>query len=352
MVQQKGNINQLDESRTRIAMHKAEENARRRLSLFDLTEKISLLCATVIVPLLIGVGVSAGWPSFWLWLFGLLQVGLVVFTFYFSHSSDEHFALQDLYNSYQGMTSYAKEVTDSYNKVCDALSLTKEHTEATIEVLYLAIHELNNNKLDIKPKSLEEFQGGLDLFLSSAVDNFDALFQVKSRFIKAELKTFRLFLFDAEMDTLSPVYKYNSNKSIKSYSRSWPAREGFLWSVYSEARPLIKANIMTDNAIETDGDTSKLTDRDYYRSAVGAPVLDLDNEKKSAHPLGVIIITSSREDEFPSGEHTTQGTSKPELACQLLCRLVSMYIQRCGLKLDNSGDCDVLFNEIRSKNNE
>lgn len=107
-----------------------------------------------------------------------------------------------------------------------------------------------------------------------------------------DLYNIAVYLFNDKSGELEILYRTNDNR-IVTHGRNWKPPFGHVGYAYATNTLLITSNFPEESILSED--TRFSSDKEYYASFISAPIPGVHND---GNPLGVLVITSSRSDQF------------------------------------------------------
>lgn len=175
------------------------------------------------------------------------------------------------------------------------INVYKEYSKIFIQALIaieLSLIAINQKVINQKSKlNISEIcQIILDPWITSRSDIFNFL-------DGNAMYNVAVYSLKSESNLLELDYRKHDDR-IKAINRTWKSGVGHVGQCFSTEQTIFCRDI-EENIRTTNQESSRKEDKDYYRSIIAEPIKN--NEKT----IGVVVITSSQENQFNQEIHTT-----------------------------------------------
>lgn len=271
-------------------------------------------CATVVFPILIGIlssatstdngtlfsippdGVSIAFA-----IVILLQVAFVLILRLYWKNAPTYYDFTELENDYE---SKVENISDRFERTRKNLNSMLQMQEAS---RYASMALGNVESLAAEDgDGTNDLQQGIALVLDSCVSFRAEIFGFQAK----TLYNFAVYLYNETDDVLRLAWR-ECDSRINRQDRDWHPRDGHVGTCFANRRELFSNNVLESDELSHDDPE----DEQKYVSMVSIPIFpsgDFPDDRVAAtsrnqntKPIGVFIVTSSKEEQFNRSLHKT-----------------------------------------------
>ncbi|QBG35593.1 GAF domain-containing protein [Litorilituus sediminis] len=292
-------------------MAKAKFNNKYSDKIVGRTLLFSNIWATLLAPILIGIGISHIYnlpenvlPNALFWI--LLTVFLLIHlaTAYLVHQNNSKYSLYS--QAVELEESHSNELTNTRDELAKYIHAFKKvaHLHSNqMSTLYLTacitdegvgeINQVEDGTLTIK-EFMDKAKEPIRAIIRTLCLEREALFGYRSQ----SLYNIALYMYNHEEDHLFMIER-DCDSRLPQRNRDWKPGHGHVGLAFLHKQTKISGDITKSDELATNNTTE--SDKNNYKSFISLPILsceddgDVNNEIK---PLGVLVLTSADESQF------------------------------------------------------